>query len=193
MFTCTIASLLTGIVLFELMRRISRAEADAAGVTAAGAADGFSAAVREFCCRVIQADLLPDATGPGMMDLPVRFRLHNDSFSRIGQLLTTLASKSQRRGYADTAALVRLFYQLAYSLDARPADAVPVLGILERRLIENDGTKAVGRVGRVQAGERFDAQTMTYLRNGTHVDQPFGFVVYSPEGKVIGKAEVLCR
>lgn len=193
MIACAVTSLIAALAFADLFRRIAKAEADVAGMSLTGDADRLGTAVRDFCNRMVRSSLLPDATVPGLKALPVRFRLHNDPFSRVGELLDALNARTNGRTYADITTLIRRFYQLAYTLDASQDDTVTVLSILEQRLIENDGSRTVGRVGRVRCGEPFVAQTMTYLRNGTHVAQPFGFVVYSPEGKVIGRAEVLCR
>jgi hypothetical protein len=192
-FVCMIAAALAALALFELQRRLSQAEADTETALKRNTQDGLSFAVRDFCQRTLESDLLPDATEAGLAPIPLRFRLHSDPYSRVGELLNAFDTKSESTSYSDLVQLVRLFYQLEYSLRAGPDAGANVLSILERRLTANDGNKPVGSVSRVHRGQRFDGQTMTYLRNGTHVEQPFGFVVYSPDKKLIGKADVLCR
>lgn len=88
---------------------------------------------------------------------------------------------------------MRLFYQLEYSLDASPELGERVPGLWERRLEENDGTRKIGLIERIKRGQRCDTQTITPVRSGSHVVQPLGFIVYSPEKRVMGKAEGLWR
>ena len=123
----------------------------------------------------------------------MRYRDHNERFTTVGELLQAMEPKLGSSSYADILQLVRLFYQLDYTLGPAPDRCGGILTELERRLVANDGSRAVGRVERLARGQRCDAQKMTLVRSGSHVEQPLGFVVYSPEGKVMNRAEVLGR
>lgn len=184
---------LSGYLLHVLGGRIDAAEDEAAGAWSGHVGTDLGRAFRDYCTAAVAANLLPAASRPGLAALPVRYRDHNDKFTTVGDLMREMAAKCGSQSYGDLARLVRLFYQLEYSLDAGPELGERVLGVLQRCLEANDGTRKVGHIERVKRGQRCDTQTMTPVRSGSHVEQPLGFIVYSPDKKVIGKAEVLCR
>lgn len=183
---------IAGFTFHVLGRRLARAESEAESLWA-GSTDELAAMLRAYCRAAVATDLLPAAAAPGFAGMRVRYREHNDRFSSVGELARLMASKLGSRSYPDLVRLVRHFYQLDYSLGPFPGLADGILAELERRLLENDGSRPVGRVERVSRGERCDARTMTLLRSGSYVEQPLGFVVYSPEQKIVGRAEVLAR
>lgn len=183
---------LAGYAFHMLGQRIAVAESEAAGACA-GSSDALARMLREYCRSAIAADLLAAATAPGFTKTRVRYRDHNDRFMTVGELLQTIEPRLGNSTYADILQLVRLFYQLDYTLGPAPARCGSVLAELERRLVANDGSRAIGRVERLTRGQRCDPQTMTLVRSGSHVEQPLGFVVYSPDGKVMNRAEVLGR
>lgn len=193
MLVTAILSGLSGFLLYVLERRISATEDEVAKAWNGHVETDLGRTLRNYCQSAIAVDLLPTATCLDLGSMPVRYRDHNDKFMNVSELLNEMASKCGSQSYSDLARLVRLFYQLEYSLDASPELGAIVLGLLERQLEANDGTKKIGRIERVKRGQRCDVQTMTPVRSGSHVEQPLGFIVYSPEKKVIGKAEVLCR
>ena len=177
MLVTAILSGLSGYLLSLLGRRISATEDEVVKAWSGHVKTDLGRALRNYCQSAVTVDLLPTATGLNLGSMPVRYRDHSDKFM----------------SYSDLVRLVRLFYQLEYSLDTSPELGAIVLGLLERQLEANDGTKKIGRIERVKRGQRCDVQTMTPVRSGSHVEQPLGFIVYSLEKKVISKAEVLCR
>jgi len=193
MFLIAMFSGLSGYLLHLLGGRVDAAEDEVTKAWGGHVGTDLGRAFRDYCQAAVAVDLLPSATRPGIAMLPVRYRDHNDKFTTVGDLMKEMAAKSGSQSYGDLTRLVRLFYQLEYSLDASPELGERVLGLLERRLEENDGTRKVGQIERVKRGQRCDTQTMTPVRSGSHVEQPLGFIVYSPEKRVMGKAEVLCR
>lgn len=175
-----------------LGQRIAAAEREAAGACA-GSNDALAGMLREYCRGVIAAGLLAAATAPGFTKTRVRYRDHNERFTTVGELLQAMEPKLGSSSYADILQLVRLFYQLDYTLGPAPDRYGCILTELERRLVANNGSRDVGRVERLARGQRCDPQKMTLLRSGSHVEQPLGFVVYSPDGEVMNRAEVLGR
>lgn len=183
----------SGYLLHVLSSRIDSAEDEVSKAWSGHVSNDLGRAFRDYCQAAVAVDLLPAATRPGLAVLPVRYRDHSDKFMTVGDLMKEMAAKCGSDSYSDLTKLVRLFYQLEYSLNASPELGERVLGLLERRLEANDGTRKIGNIERVKRGQRCDTQTMTPVRSGSHVEQPLGFVVYTPEKKVMGKAEVLCR
>ena len=53
MFVCMIAAALAALALFELQRRLSRAESDTETALKRNTQDGLSFAVRDFCQRTL--------------------------------------------------------------------------------------------------------------------------------------------
>lgn len=193
MFLIAMFSGLSGYLLHVLGGRIDSAEDEVSKAWGGHVGTDLGRAFRDYCQAAVAVDLLPAATRPGLAVLPVRYRDHSDKFMTVGDLVKEMAAKCTSQSYSDLTKLVRLFYQLEYSLDASPELGERVLGLLERRLEANDGTRKIGHIERVKRGQRCDTQTMTPVRSGSHVEQPLGFIVYTPEKKVMGKAEVLCR
>jgi len=193
MFLIAIFSGLSGYLLYMLGGRLDAAETELSKAWGGSAGTDVGRAFRDYCQAAVDVDLLPAAICPGLARLPVRYRDHSDGFMVVGDLMKEMAAKCGRESYGDLTKLVRLFYQLEYSLDASPELGERVLGVLQHRLQANDGTRKIGHIERVKRGQRCDTQTMTPVRSGSHVEQPLGFIVYSPEKKVMGKAEVLCR
>jgi len=193
MLVTAILSGLSGYLLSLLGRRISATEDEVVKAWSGHVKTDLGRALRNYCQSAVTVDLLPTATGLNLGSMPVRYRDHSDKFMTVSELLNEMTTKSGSRSYSDLVRLVRLFYQLEYSLETSPELGAIVLGLLERQLEANDGTKKIGRIERVKRGQRCDVQTMTPVRSGSHVEQPLGFIVYSLEKKVISKAEVLCR
>lgn len=179
----------------EEIRRAAAAGAKdkpARTTTAPGGAD-LAHLFNSYCTSAVRTGMLPAARGSGFASLRVRYRDHGDRFNTVGELLQEINARSGSTAYTDLVRLVRMFYQLEYSLDADPALGNRVLAELERRIVANDGTRQVGSIERVARGQRCDTQKMTPVRSGSYVEQPLGFVIYSPENKVMARAEVLCR
>lgn len=178
--------------LHALGRRLRTAEEELAAIWN-GPGDGeLRVAVRAYCQSGIETDLLAVATSRGIASIPVRYRSHHDRYRTVGELMKEMAGKSGSRSYVDLIRMIRWFYQLDYSVGASPKQRDRVLALLERMLAAN-ATQEVGRIERVKIGQRCDPQVMMPVSNGLHVEQPFGFVVYSRAGGLMSKAEVLCR
>jgi len=193
MLFIAIFSGLSSYLLYVLGARVDAAEGDISKAWNSHAGADLGRAFRDYCRAAVAVDLLPAATRPGLAGMPVRYRDHGDKFTTVGELMHEMAAKCGSQAYGDLTKLVRMFYQLDYSLDASPELGGRVLGVLERLLESNDGTRKIGQIERVKRGQRCDTQTMTPVRSGSHVEQPLGFIVYTPDKKIMGKAEVLCR
>lgn len=193
MFLIAMFSGLSGYLLHVLGGRVDAAEDEVAKVWSGYAGTDLGRACRDYCQAAVAVDLLPAASRPGLAALPVRYRDHNDKVMTVGDLMKEMTTKCSSHSFSDLTRLVRLFYQLEYSLDASPELGGRVLRLLESRLEANDGTRTIGHIERVKRGQRCDTQTMTPVRSGSHVEQPLGFILYTPEKKVMSKAEVLCR
>jgi hypothetical protein len=175
-----------------LGRRLKTAEDELASIWNGAADKELRSAVMDYCRSAVQSDLLAAASSRGIGSIPVRYRNHQDRFRTVGELMSEMAAKSGSRSYADLVRMVRWFYQLDYSLVASSQQRDRVLMLLER-LLQANGTQGIGRIERVKSGQRNDPQIMMPVSNGTHVEQPFGFVVYSKDGGLMSRAEVLCR
>ena len=193
MLLIAMASGISGLLLHVLGRRLEAADFEIARAWDAHVGTDIGRTLRDYCRSAVAVDLLPMAVRPGVASLPVRYRDHSEKYLTVGDLIKEMGPKCGSRTYGDAIRLVRWFYQLEYSLEASQALGDEVLSLLERAVTDNDGSKKVGRIERVKRGQRCDMETMSPVRSGTHVEQPLGFVVYSPENKVISKAEVLCR
>ena len=193
MLLIALLSGVSGVVLYSLACRIESAENEVVQAWGGLVDTDLGRSLRDFCQAAVAIDLLPTATRPGVAALPVRYRDHGDRFMTVGELLKEIGTKCGSQSYSDALRLVRLFYQLDYSLDASPELGEKVLRLLEKRIETNDGSRKIGLVQRVRRGQRCDAETMTPVRSGSHVEQPLGFIVYSQDNRVISKAEVLCR
>lgn len=192
MIPIAICAGIAGYAFHVLGGRIATAEREAAAACG-GASDALAGMLRNYCREAVGANLLGAATGPGFAKTRVRYRDHNDRFTTVGELLQAMEPKLSSSSYPDVAQVVRLFYQLDYSLGPSPERCGRILEELGRRMVANDGSRTIGRVERVSPGQRCDPQTMTLIRSGSHVEQPLGFVVFSPDGKVVSRAEVLGR
>lgn len=193
MLLIALSSFVSGALLYVLARRMESAEREILEAWSGLDDSDIGLELRSFCQAAVAVDLLPAATGPGVSALPVRYRDHGDKFVTVGELLREIRLKCASHSYGDTLRLVRMFYQLDYSLDASPEVGEKVLHRLEKRLVANDGSRKIGLVRRVSRGQRCDTETMTPVRSGSHVEQPLGFIVYSQENRILGKADVLCR
>jgi hypothetical protein len=176
MIPIVIGSGLAAYAFYVLGERLAAAEREASSACA-GSNDTLAILLREYCRGVVAGDMLAATTGLGFMETRVRYRDHNDRFTTVGELLRTMEPKLGSSSYSDILQLVRLFYQLDYTLGPAPERCGGILNEFERRLIANDGTRDVGRVERLARGQRCDPQKMTLVRSGSHVDQPLGFVV----------------
>jgi hypothetical protein len=150
-------------------------------------------ALQKYCDATILSELAPEATHRGLASIDVRYRDHQDRFQTIGELIREISSKVNSQNYAGLIELVKMFYKLEYALDAQPELGDQVLKILQYRLEKNKSSRTIGSIQRVHRGQRCDTQIMSPVRNGSHVEQPLGFVIYTTDMKLMHKAEVICR
>ena len=125
--------------------------------------------------------------------MEVRYREHYDRFHSVGELIQEISSKVNSQSYAEVLELVKMFYKLEYSLGALPELGDHVLNILQSRLENNNSSRIIKSVQRVHRGQRCDTSIMSPVRNGSHVEQPLGFIIYTTDKKLMHKADVICR
>ena len=187
-------SALTAIVAFVLLYRLQFASRDgSARLGAAATRDDFPIRVRRMIRISLDAGLLSEAGPGGLADVEVRSREQRDPYRTVAELIDWLARQAAGTTYPEISGIIKGVYQLGNALRA-PDGAVRdcLEPLIARVKAANVGGSPVARVECVRQGAMLDPGTMAPLNYGARVTQPLGVLVYDSDGKVLGKAKVLC-
>jgi hypothetical protein len=187
-------SLLTAVAALVLLVRLRFASLDScARLRPASAADDFPQRVLQLIRVSVDADLLARAGTGGLVDLEVRTREPRDPYRTAAELIDWIASKSAAADYHEISGLIKGVYQLGHVLRAPEAEVrfcmEPLIARIKAATV---GGSPVARVECVRPGAILDPGTMAPLNYGARVTQPLGVLLYDADGKVLGKAKVLC-
>jgi hypothetical protein len=151
------------------------------------------AALHQVIDQAVDRSLLVGAGQGGWADIELRFREHQDPYRTTAELLEHIARSCQTTKFNEVIHLIKMIYQLQYTLEISAGELESCFnGLIARLRATSSGGKSIGRIDFVTPGMLLDTHTMMYLSNGTHVLQPLGFVIYDLEKKVVSKAKVLC-
>lgn len=177
-----------------LLYRLWAAKRSAARLIWRGRSDPLSTELMRLVSQAIDTHLLLQAGGNGLSGLDVRFRESQDSYRTLGDLLGQLEKNLAATRFADLNQFIKGVFQLQATLGIPFADLGKTLAILEERL-KNDSsfTNPVARIEIVAPGTMVDPKKMAPVTAGTIVKQPLGVVALDGNGKVLGKARVICQ
>jgi hypothetical protein len=187
-------SLVAGIGSLVLMLRLRSANHDASTrLRLASAPDDFPQRVLRSVCRNLDAGLLAPAGPGGLNDLEVRTREQRDPYRTAAELIDWLAKAAAMTDYHEVCGVIKGVYQLGHVLRSPENEVQSCLEPLIARIkAANVGGTPVARVESIRPGALLDPGTMAPLNYGSRVKQPLGVLVYDVDGKVLGKAKVLC-
>jgi hypothetical protein len=141
----------------------------------------------------LDACLLTEASSTGLADVAVRTREPSDPYRTVAELIEWLSRESASTAYPEICGLIKGVYQLGHSLRAGEPEIHSCLELLRTRLLATAvGGSRVARVEWIRPGTILDPGTMAPLNYGARVIQPLGALVYDADGRVLGKAKVLC-
>jgi hypothetical protein len=187
-------SALSAVAAFVLLYRLKSASRDGrARLEAAATRDDFPARILQLIQISLDAGLLAEAGRGGLADVEVRSREQRDPYRTVAELIDWLARESAGTTYPEVSGIIKGVYQLGSALRA-PDGAVShcLEPLIARVKAANVGGSPVARVECVRQGAMLDPGTMAPLNYGARVIQPLGVLVYDSDGKVLGKAKVLC-
>jgi hypothetical protein len=187
-------AVLISVIALVLLKRLWWAHIDGwLRLRKASAPDDLPRRLRRLVRLSIDAGLLADAGPRGLAALDVPSRETSDPYRTAGELINWLARESGGTGYTEVSGVIKAVYQLGHTLGARDRDVQRcLLPLLDRLKACQVGSSPIARVECVRSGAHLDTRTMASLRFGPRVSLPLGVIVYDDNGKVLGKAKVLC-
>ena len=154
---------------------------------------GLKAELMDLISRASDDSLFLQAGAAGLEDIEIAGREYQDSYRNLKELLPILLRCSGSSEYSEINSCIKGVYQIQTTLGLPIDNIDSALRWLESHLRScTVSGKSIARTERVIPGALLNSKKMLAVNNGTHVKQPLGVVCIDAEGKVLGKAKVIC-
>ena len=156
--------------------------------------DPLAGEIARWIGRGIDATLVLDTGSKGLAEVEVQFREVQDPYRNLADLLRLLEKSLAATRFAEVNQVIKSIFQFEATLGVPFSDLAKSLSLLETRLkLDSSLARPVARIEVVAPGTMLDPKKMMPVTSGTTVKQPLGIVALDGDGKVLGKARVICQ